>query len=62
MRFCARTRPRYVLPPGVFAYRNHEFAANMIYVDDEIKEGLGYHQLNLYVPVKIQGGNTGPLT
>jgi len=26
---------------------------NMIYVDEEIKAGLGYHQLNLYFPVKL---------
>lgn len=25
---------------------------HMIYVDDEIKEGLGYHQMNLYTPIK----------
>jgi hypothetical protein len=27
-------------------------SVHMIYADDEIKEGLGYHQLNLYVPIK----------
>ena len=27
-------------------------SVHMIYVDDEIKEGLGYHQLNLYAPIK----------
>lgn len=32
-------------------------ASNMIYVDDEIKAGLGYDQLNLYVPVKIKSDN-----
>jgi len=32
-----------------------EFAGHMIYVDDEIKEGLGYHQLNLYAPIKLKG-------
>jgi len=26
---------------------------HMIYVDEEIKRGLGYHQLNLYFPIKI---------
>lgn len=26
---------------------------HMIYVDDEIKEGLGYHQMNLYTPIKL---------
>lgn len=26
--------------------------AHMIYVDDEIRKGLGYHQLNFYVPIK----------
>ncbi|MCL2507902.1 MAG: GyrI-like domain-containing protein [Oscillospiraceae bacterium] len=28
---------------------------HMIYVDDEIQKGLGYHQMNLYVPVKLKG-------
>lgn len=28
---------------------------HMIYVDDEIKEGLGYHQMNLYTPIKLEG-------
>ena len=28
---------------------------HMIYVDDEIKEGLGYHQMNLYTPIKLKG-------
>lgn len=27
---------------------------HMIYVDDEIKQGLGYHQMNLYTPIKLQ--------
>jgi len=27
---------------------------NMIYEDDEIKKGLGYHQMNLYLPVKLK--------
>ena len=27
---------------------------HMIYVDDEIKEGLGYHQMNLYTPIKLK--------
>ncbi len=31
------------------------FAAHMIFVDEEIKEGLGYHQLNLYAPIKLNG-------
>ena len=26
---------------------------HMIYVDEEIKKGLGYHQLNLYFPIKL---------
>lgn len=26
---------------------------HMIYVDDEIKAGLGYHQMNLYTPIKL---------
>lgn len=30
------------------------FMGNMIYVDDEIKEGLGYHQMNLYTPIKLK--------
>lgn len=28
---------------------------HMIYVDDEIKEGLGYHQMALYAPIKRKG-------
>lgn len=32
-----------------------EFMGHMIYVDDEIKEGLGYHQMNLYAPIKLRG-------
>lgn len=31
-----------------------EFMGHMIYVDDEIKEGLGYHQMNLYAPIKLR--------
>jgi len=31
-----------------------ELMGHMIYVDDEIKEGLGYHQMNLYAPVKLK--------
>lgn len=27
---------------------------HMIYVDDEIKKGLGYHQMNLYAPIKLK--------
>ncbi len=33
---------------------DRRFAAHMIYVDDEIKKGLGYHQLNLYAPIKLK--------
>ena len=36
---------------------DRRFAAHMIYVDDEIKEGLGYHQLNLYAPIKLKEDN-----
>ena len=32
-----------------------ELMGHMIYVDDEIKEGLGYHQMNLYAPIKLRG-------
>jgi DNA-binding transcriptional MerR regulator len=28
---------------------------HMIFVDDEIKEGLGYNQMNLYAPIKLKG-------
>lgn len=27
---------------------------HMIYVDEEIKKGLGYHQMNLYLPIKLK--------
>ena len=30
---------------------------HMIYVDDEIYKGLGYHQMNLYAPVKLKGAD-----
>lgn len=33
--------------------RDREFGAHMIYVDEDIKKGLGYHQLNLYAPIKL---------
>lgn len=26
----------------------------MVYVDDEIREGLGYHQMMLYSPIKLK--------
>lgn len=29
-------------------------AAHMIYVDEEIKKGLGYHQMNFYTPIKLR--------
>ncbi len=32
---------------------NRELMGNMIYVDDEIKQGLGYHQMILYAPIKL---------
>ena len=31
-------------------------AGHMIYVDEEIRKGLGYHQLNLYLPIKLETG------
>lgn len=31
-----------------------ELMGHMIYVDDEIKQGLGYHQMNLYAPIKLR--------
>ncbi len=31
-----------------------ELMGHMIYVDDEIKAGLGYHQMNLYAPIKLK--------
>lgn len=33
---------------------DRELMGHMIYVDDEIKEGLGYHQMNLYAPIKLK--------
>lgn len=29
-------------------------SVHMIYADDEIKKGLGYHQLNFYAPIKLK--------
>lgn len=34
---------------------DRELMGHMIYVDDEIKEGLGYHQMTLYAPIKLKG-------
>lgn len=31
-----------------------EILGHMIYVDNEIKEGLGYHQMNLYMPIQLK--------
>jgi len=33
---------------------DREYMGNMIYADDEIKKGLGYHQMNLYTPIKLR--------
>ena len=33
---------------------DRELMAHMIYIDEEIKQGLGYHQLNLYAPIKLR--------
>ena len=32
---------------------DREMMGHMIYVDDEIKKGLGYHQMALYAPIKL---------
>lgn len=37
---------------------NRELMGHMIYVDDEIKEGLGYHQMALYAPIKLKERDT----
>lgn len=34
--------------------KDRELMGHMIYVDDEIKEGLGYHQMNLYAPIRLK--------
>jgi len=31
-------------------------SVHMIYVDDEIRKGLGYHQQNFYTPIKLKNG------
>lgn len=38
---------------------DRELMGHMIYVDDEIKEGLGYHQMNLYTPIKLKNCQHG---
>ncbi|MDD4493123.1 MAG: MerR family transcriptional regulator [Eubacteriales bacterium] len=38
---------------------DRELMGHMIYVDDEIKEGLGYHQMNLYAPIKLKSVHHG---
>lgn len=38
-----------------FILDNHRPSmGHMIYVDDEIRQGLGYHQMNLYAPVRLR--------
>lgn len=32
----------------------HQTLCNMIYPHDDLKKGLGYHQLEIYVPIKIK--------
>ena len=32
----------------------HQTMCNMIYPHDDLKKGLGYHQLELYVPIKLK--------
>ena len=40
---------------------DRELMGHMIYVDNDIKEGLGYHQMNLYAPIKLkEAGNMAP--
>ncbi|MCL2765637.1 MAG: MerR family transcriptional regulator [Treponema sp.] len=34
-----------------------DFMGHMTYIDDEIKKGLGYEQLQRYVPIKLKDGN-----
>ena len=36
---------------------SRDFLGHMIYVDDEIKVGLGYHQMNLYTPIRLKNRN-----
>jgi len=33
----------------------HQTGCNMIYPYDDIKKDLGYHQLEVYVPIKLKG-------
>ena len=33
---------------------DRELMGHMIYVDDEIREGLGYYQMMLYAPIKLK--------
>lgn len=33
---------------------DRQYMGHMIYVDEEIKKGLGYHQMNLYTPIKLK--------
>lgn len=41
---------------------DHALMGHMIYVDDEIRQGLGYHQMNLYAPVKLKEPFTKNIT
>ena len=33
---------------------SRDFLGHMIYTDEEIRQGLGYHQMNLYTPIKLK--------
>lgn len=34
--------------------KSRDYLGHMIYVDEEIKAGLGYHQMNLYTPIRLK--------
>jgi DNA-binding transcriptional MerR regulator len=34
---------------------DRRFMGHIIYYDDEIRDGLGYNQMNLYAPIKLRG-------
>ncbi|WP_142414175.1 hypothetical protein [Hathewaya massiliensis] len=36
-------------------HSGHQTLCNMIYPYDDIKKGIGYHQLEIYVPIKLKG-------
>lgn len=49
-----RKTEKWLENPNFVLDEERELMGHMIYVDDEVKEGLGYDQMNLYAPVRLK--------